>query len=589
VKNIKPKKMAKSELKLVVAVVGAKEAQKQLEAFATSVKGAGDRAITTSKGFGRMRVATAGLRRSVGQLRNILLLATFATAGLRRASRQTTEAFIQQIEAETLLAIGLQRTSNNAEQASERLIQYASALQTSSKFGDEQIIAQMAMLTQFGANEAAIAKLIPHILDLSVGQNGLETVTRAVGQTMKGQVGMMSRLGINIDQFSLAQARAKGSTEEFAFILDVLTQASEGNQKALRELRSSELKQMEMKLGDLSEVMGRVLVPFEIFQKEIVLKGIKGVHLFTIELGKLSLMYKQAFGKITTQEYKDGLATINQEMAEAAKLYDITAQKLTPNIKGQGEINRTLQQRIQLMKLDTALAVEAAKSLEFEHALKGSSLQVEIARSKQIEFNNMLTETFGKTQEEVNKGLQENIGLQIQDKQIKNELVNAEIKLAESKLKATAQGLSGFAQLAATNKKTAKLAQVLAAFEAMINAHAGASRAMKDYPYPFSIVAAGGAYAAGLARVQAIKSQKFAVGGAVGGTTIGDQVPAMLQSGEFVLSKDAVRNIGVETAEAINAGASSGVTVNINAPLVDDTVVDSIIPAIQRARRRGLV
>jgi hypothetical protein len=66
-------------------------------------------------------------------------------------------------------------------------------------------------------------------------------------------------------------------------------------------------------------------------------------------------------------------------------------------------------------------------------------------------------------------------------------------------------------------------------------------------------------------------------------------MPAMLQSGEFVLSSDAVRNIGVEAAEAINRGATTGVTVNINAPLVDDTVVDHIVPAIQRARRRGLV
>ena len=62
-------------------------------------------------------------------------------------------------------------------------------------------------------------------------------------------------------------------------------------------------------------------------------------------------------------------------------------------------------------------------------------------------------------------------------------------------------------------------------------------------------------------------------------------MPAMLQSGEFVLSRDAVRNIGVEAAEAINAGSPAGVTVNINAPLVDETVRDSILPSIEKALR----
>jgi len=52
-----------------------------------------------------------------------------------------------------------------------------------------------------------------------------------------------------------------------------------------------------------------------------------------------------------------------------------------------------------------------------------------------------------------------------------------------------------------------------------------------------------------------------------------------------VLSRDAVRNIGVEAAEAINAGSTAGVTVNINAPLVDETVRDSILPSIEKALR----
>ena len=34
--------------------------------------------------------------------------------------------------------------------------------------------------------------------------------------------------------------------------------------------------------------------------------------------------------------------------------------------------------------------------------------------------------------------------------------------------------------------------------------------------------------------------------------------------------------------------SASGITINISAPLVDETVVDSIIPAIEKAKRMNL-
>ena len=83
-------------------------------------------------------------------------------------------------------------------------------------------------------------------------------------------------------------------------------------------------------------------------------------------------------------------------------------------------------------------------------------------------------------------------------------------------------------------------------------------------------------------------SRNFAQGGLVGGQGSGDTVPAMLTPGEFVLSRSAVQDIGVDTAQRINQGGGAGITVNINAPLVDETVRDSIIPAIQKAQRLNL-
>ena len=68
-----------------------------------------------------------------------------------------------------------------------------------------------------------------------------------------------------------------------------------------------------------------------------------------------------------------------------------------------------------------------------------------------------------------------------------------------------------------------------------------------------------------------------------------DNVPIMAQAGEFVMRREAVQNIGVQNLAQMNrSGESGGVTVNISAPLVDETVIDHIIPAINKATNRNL-
>jgi len=104
---------------------------------------------------------------------------------------------------------------------------------------------------------------------------------------------------------------------------------------------------------------------------------------------------------------------------------------------------------------------------------------------------------------------------------------------------------------------------------------------------PFNFALAGLVAGAGAAEIATIAAQPYALGGLVPGQGSGDTVPAMLTPGEFVLSKSAVQSIGVDTASRINSGQGGGITINISAPLVDETVVDSIIPAIEKAVRRN--
>jgi len=80
--------------------------------------------------------------------------------------------------------------------------------------------------------------------------------------------------------------------------------------------------------------------------------------------------------------------------------------------------------------------------------------------------------------------------------------------------------------------------------------------------------------------------QGFAKGGLIGGQ---DNIPIMAQSGEFVLNRKAVQNIGLQNLQSMNQGGPiSNITINVTAPLVDQHVVDHIIPSLERAINRNL-
>ncbi len=117
------------------------------------------------------------------------------------------------------------------------------------------------------------------------------------------------------------------------------------------------------------------------------------------------------------------------------------------------------------------------------------------------------------------------------------------------------------------------------------------------YAVPASLASTasfGGASVAGTtgitASILATKAlAKFEDGGLVGGrrhSQGGTVIEA--ERGEFVMSRSAVQSIGVETLNQMNKGGGSGITLNISAPLVDETIIDTIIPAIKKAQKMDL-
>ena len=106
-------------------------------------------------------------------------------------------------------------------------------------------------------------------------------------------------------------------------------------------------------------------------------------------------------------------------------------------------------------------------------------------------------------------------------------------------------------------------------------------------PPIMAIIAALGAIQ--MSTIASQEAPQFQTGGLIGGrrhSLGGTMIEA--EQGEFVMSRRAVQSVGVEALNQMNQGGGAGLTLNISAPLVDETILDTIIPAIQKAHRMNL-
>jgi hypothetical protein len=184
-----------------------------------------------------------------------------------------------------------------------------------------------------------------------------------------------------------------------------------------------------------------------------------------------------------------------------------------------------------------------------------------------------------------NKELEQNV---IRNHQQETALKQQEILLSKIK-KSKEEQLTQDLKNAALSGQSAKDAMKSVIKAESMEAVAGyISSVLKTVPFPVNLVlaAGGGAVVSGL--IDKGLAQ-FEQGGLVGGqrhSQGGTVIEA--ERGEFVMSRQAVQSVGLETMNQINQGASPGLTINVSAPLVDETILDVIIPKIQQAQRQNL-
>lgn len=186
-------------------------------------------------------------------------------------------------------SIDLLRTQVNAEQGlatalggvNQGLLDYASALQAKTTYGDEAIIQSMSSIAAFIKEEDQIRKLEKAILDFAAGtQSDLMGATNLVTKSVTTSTNALAEYGIKVEG-------AAGSTERIDSAVQGLSKHYEEWAEALAKTDIGRLDQTTAKLGDVKETLAEDVIP--IYQRWEVIKV--GLLKTTIKLIDKEIMF----------------------------------------------------------------------------------------------------------------------------------------------------------------------------------------------------------------------------------------------------------------------------------------------------------
>lgn len=250
-----------------------------------------------------------------------------------------------------------------------------------------------------------------------------------------------------------------------------------------------------------------------------------------------------------------------------------------------------------LRKLNIQLIDQKYKHITVEELLDPIFMRTNTAITQNIEFLKSLVEQYKGTEYSavalaemiaiLNSALA-NVGQSVYPKKTSfNEMVTGINQVTQATI-----------DLSAASAETTLQQLELAKAATIANSIAGAAMAFKDGGIPGALagIAMMISMMANLAQIdnqiaEVKKTRRYAYGGLIRGkshSSGGEIIEA--EGGEYVFKRDTVKSIGIETLNKVNETGKLGNNINvyITAPLIDETVRDSIIPAIVRAQKMGL-
>jgi len=499
-----------------------------------------------SRDLGKVDKGLGRLAKSAG----VAAASFFGARMLLDGFRSMINATREQILAETQLNAVLKSTAGVAGLTAKELTNMASALQKQTRFGDEAIIkAQSLLLTFTKVGKEVFPDALEAILNMSEAmgqdlQQGVIQVGKALNDPILG-VTALRRVGVQLSKQQEDLVKKFTKTGEIAeaqkIILSELETQFGGTAKAAGETMAGSLDQMNNAAGDAAESIGKLLEgPITDFANKMteVLEAVsrategKGFVEYILSGPKGSL---KALGidvdkvKVSTRELMDGLNV---------PVPDLSVRMGIPQLP---EVQNKYNEHLEIMS-----------------QLDNDALDVRMG-GYEAEF--FVQDALRKRNREAEK------------QRRKEERDAHREKIAQNLEAAIIQGQS--AKQAGISVVKAEVAEAQAGLISSI---------MKALPFPINLAVAAGAGSM-IGKVTDSLFSSFATGGSFvtkGRTT--------LPIGNGVVVGDNASGMERVDVTPLPSPTSNGnnITINISAPLVDETVVDHIIPAIRRAEKLNL-
>lgn len=146
-------------------------------------------------------------------------------------------------------------TSHYTRAGYEELQKYANELQGVTRYADENIVAVEAQLAMFKLSNEEIKKATQATLDLAAAKDmDLQSASVLIGKVMSGEMGMLKRYGIILDENTIKTGDWKKAIEEISI-------AFGGQAKAQAETYLGSMDRMKNAFGDIKEEIGNAFLP----------------------------------------------------------------------------------------------------------------------------------------------------------------------------------------------------------------------------------------------------------------------------------------------------------------------------------------
>ena len=216
----------------------------------------------------RLAQTNGVLANSFATLRSKMLLFAFGSMLVERTIVSLVKIYARQEAANEKLRIGLSNVQGTTEGVTQRLVDYSSALQQATAFGDEMITTGMVQFTTFGLNEQAIKALTPQVLNVAraiqtvSGQMpDLNSLFIAFGKATSTGIGTLTRYGVVLTENERVTLEAMDAIEAAVKIAYILVKQYGGLAEAYAKTTAGMLEAAAAARGDAAEAFGRVLAP----------------------------------------------------------------------------------------------------------------------------------------------------------------------------------------------------------------------------------------------------------------------------------------------------------------------------------------